>query len=239
MNPKHIIAYLEKEKRDLERIISDTNKRLANAPKGNVKILKHRKGFQFYVQRESFKKNGEYLPVSQRDKGIALIRKNYDQKILAASEKQVSVINRFLEHYKPDALKNIYASMSEIRKSFLTPVAIPDLDYVGNWQEKEYNNKSFWEGVPEQYTSKGERVRSKSEVMIADALYQAGIPYRYECPLQLEGQTVYPDFTILRAGDRQEIYWEHLGMMDDPEYCVNALKRSDYMNPADTFRESM
>jgi hypothetical protein len=35
----------------------------------------------------------------------------------------------------------------------------------------------------------------------------------------------HPDFTILRMEDRKEIYWEHLGMMDDPEYCTNAIQR--------------
>ena len=34
---------------------------------------------------------------------------------------------------------------------------------------------------------KGERVRSKSEKIIADKLYMLGIPYRYEYPLVLDG----------------------------------------------------
>jgi hypothetical protein len=34
---------------------------------------------------------------------------------------------------------------------------------------------------------------------------------------------VYPDFTILNIHTRQEIYLEHLGMMDYPEYCEKAL----------------
>ena len=61
--------------------------------------------------------------------------------------------------------------------------------------------------------------------MIADALYRAGIAYRYECPLELGGRQIHPDFTIMRASDRKEIYWEHLGMMDDPDYCRNAIQR--------------
>ena len=38
---------------------------------------------------------------------------------------------------------------------------------------------------------------------------------------------IHPDFTILRRSDRKEVYWEHLGMMDDPEYAANALMRID------------
>ena len=68
-------------------------------------------------------------------------------------------------------------------------------------------------------------VRSKSEVMIADALEQAGIPYRYECPLQLGRAILHPDFTLLRIADRKHLYWEHLGKMDDPEYVIKNLRR--------------
>ena len=36
---------------------------------------------------------------------------------------------------------------------------------------------------------------------------------------------IYPDFTILQVESRKEIYWEHLGMMDNSEYCERALQK--------------
>lgn len=88
----------------------------------------------------------------------------------------------------------------------------------------------FEENAPEIYTEKGERVRSKSEKIIADKLFLLGIPYRYECPLHLSDRlVVYPDFTILRVAERKELYWEHFGMMDDADYVENVmLKISSY-----------
>ena len=78
----------------------------------------------------------------------------------------------------------------------------------------------------EYYTDKGERVRSKSEILIANALNRNHIPYRYECPLYLAGYgTIHPDFTVLNVRLRKEMYWEHLGMMDEPEYIEDALNR--------------
>lgn len=83
-------------------------------------------------------------------------------------------------------------------------------------------------------TEKGERVRSKSEKIIADKLYMMGIPYRYEYPLVLNnGVIVYPDFTILRMPRRQEVYLEHFGMMDDMNYVdttlfkINSYEKND------------
>ena len=37
--------------------------------------------------------------------------------------------------------------------------------------------------------------------------------------------TVYPDFTVLNVKRRKELYWEHLGMMDDPEYVEKAMQK--------------
>jgi len=61
-------------------------------------------------------------------------------------------------------------------------------------------------------------VRSKSEVVIADKLFNRKIRYLYEERLQLEGGTErYPDFTI--ANDMgPPFYWEHLGMLEVEGY---------------------
>ena len=153
------------------------------------------------------------------------MQKKYDLKIKEVAEQQVSAIDRFLQRYDPDILKKIYSSLSDVRKQYVVPVEITNQEYARRWTSIEYKPKSFTEDAPEHYTSCGERVRSKSEVMIADALKQAGVPYRYECPLTLGSTLIHPDFTILRMEDREEIYWEHLGMMDDPDYVHKAIQR--------------
>jgi hypothetical protein len=67
-------------------------------------------------------------------------------------------------------------------------------------------------------TARGEMVRSKSEVIIANALAAKGIDYAYERPLLIEGVTKYPDFTIEDMESGQTIYWEHCGMLHVPTY---------------------
>ena len=75
-------------------------------------------------------------------------------------------------------------------------------------------------------TEKGERVRSKSEKILADYFYRNKIAYKYESPLHLKGYgIVYPDFTFLSRKTKQEIYWEHDGRMDDPGYAQNAVRK--------------
>lgn len=67
-------------------------------------------------------------------------------------------------------------------------------------------------------TSRGEAVRSKSEVIIADQLAAKEIDYSYEKPLVLGGSPRYPDFTIEDEESGRTFYWEHCGMLHKPEY---------------------
>jgi hypothetical protein len=69
-------------------------------------------------------------------------------------------------------------------------------------------------------TRRGEAVRSKSEVIIADLLYSKKIDYAYERRLVGSDGTIrYPDFTIEDEDSGVTIYWEHLGLMGDPNYA--------------------
>jgi hypothetical protein len=61
-------------------------------------------------------------------------------------------------------------------------------------------------------------VRSKSELVIANLLFDREIAFLYEKLLfASDGTIMLPDFTIRYRGE--DWYWEHLGMLDKPEYC--------------------
>ena len=70
-------------------------------------------------------------------------------------------------------------------------------------------------------TTRGDLVRSKSEVIIANELLAQGIDrYEYEAPLVLSnGETRYPDFTIVDDDTGECYYWEHLGLLHNPDYA--------------------
>lgn len=67
-------------------------------------------------------------------------------------------------------------------------------------------------------TLKGDMVRSKSEVIIANILFNEKINYEYEKELHYKAgaHPIKPDFTIYVNGN--EYYWEHLGMVGIEEY---------------------
>lgn len=211
----------------LEKIIRDAQHRLKTAPEGCLRSKKHGTGFQYYHRTDPKDPNGIYIPVSEQEKAGKLAQKKYDQAVIHAAMKQYKTISDFLEKYDPAILQEVYENTHDSRKRLLSPVELPDRDYKVLWQAVEYQRKGFAEGIPEHYTNRNERVRSKSEVLIANALFEAGLAYRYECPLILGNLQIHPDFTVLRMSDRKEIYWEHLGLIDDSEYRENAIARID------------
>ena len=225
MRRKQAMKYLQMEKERLEAIKRSSEERLRRAPEGTVYINKHRNGIQFYFRRAPEDKKGRYLPVADKKLALVLVQKKYDHQIIEAAGKQIAVLERFMRKYDPDCLKKIYEAASDVRKDMIEPAELPDELYAQQWQSVAFQPKKIEDNVPEHYSNKGERVRSKSEVMIADALAQAGIPYRYECPCMLGTSVIHPDFTILRKEDRKEILWEQLGKMDDAEYVMTNLRR--------------
>jgi ATP-dependent exoDNAse (exonuclease V) alpha subunit len=76
----------------------------------------------------------------------------------------------------------------------------------------------FFEDYLIHRTSRGEMVRSKSEVIIADHLARSGVVYGYEQPLTINGVTKYPDFTIEDMESGVNFFWEHCGMLHVPNY---------------------
>lgn len=129
-----------------------------------------------------------------------------------------------MKEYEKTSLKSIYEEMNPYRRNLLFAPIIPDEEYIKQWQLVRYEGKIFQSETSEIITERGERVRSKSEKIIADKLYALGIPYRYEYPLVLEGGIkLYPDFTILRMPQRDEVYLEHLGLLDNNEYVESVV----------------
>ena len=155
-----------------------------------------------------------------------MAQKDYDQKVLRAINNELQAIDKYLHYCPMVKAEQVYETLHNGKQDLVILIRLSDEEYVQSWEAVLYEGKSFDEGMPEYYTLKGERVRSKSEVIIADMLYQMGIPYHYEYPLYLKGLgEIYPDFTVLNIKKRKEIYWEHFGRMDDSEYAEKAVKK--------------
>ena len=183
----------------------------------------------YYTRRPgSDRAEEQYRSVRELDKVKEVAQFNYEKRLNRAAKHQKAQIQRLLLHYDDQELTNVYSNMSPSRQILLDPLAVDDDTYAKMWQAIPFEAKSM-DNPTSLYTENGEMVRSKSEKIIADRYLKLGIPYRYECPLRLkEGRrtvVIHPDFTVLNRKTRQVFYHEHLGKMDDQDYCLTALER--------------
>lgn len=217
---------LMQEQNRLENIVQKTRGQLKDAPRGTLRLSSSKKWVQYYHCMSGEKKNGEYIPKTNEDLIRRLAQKSYDEKILKLAEKRLSQIKKITRDYAEEEIEKIFLREHIERKKLIQPVEPTWEQQLEKWVAKEYKKKEFQADTPVILTDRGERVRSKSEKILADYFYRNGIQYKYECPLYLKGfGTVHPDFTFLSKKTKQEIYWEHDGRMDDPSYAQNAVRK--------------
>ena len=193
---------------------------------GNLRIDCCKKSFQYYIISERGDTKGTYIRKRDLRKAAAIAQRDYNKAAADILNKQIAVLDRVLADYNPSELDEAYTQLHPGRRALVSPVREPDEEFIAAWQHHPYSGKPFEINAPEFFTSTGVRVRSKSEVIIADALSRAGIPFRYEYPTSIKGWgTLYPDFTCLDTRTREEIIWEHFGLMGDHDYAENAVQK--------------
>lgn len=209
----------------LSSLIPKLEKKLNSLPSGSLKICKRGKTERYYLADSICFEKPKNLNRKEYKLIEDLAQKSYLKKVLKASIREAEVLKNTLDKYPTTLAEDVYDHLSDERKKLVKPIVTPIEQFVKEWQERPYVPKKISEDVPIFETLRGERVRSKSEQIIADRLYLAGIPYKYECPLKVGNKIYHPDFTILRRSDRKEIYLEHCGKLDDPKYTKDNLPR--------------
>lgn len=223
---EQIKMLLEARKEYLLQVEKEKEEALRSAPEGALRICSRKNKAQYYYRTNPKDFSGVYMSEKEMPLIKGLAQKAYDKKVADSVGKELKAISGYLSGCPEVQAEQVYEKVHKERKKLVTPIRKTDEQYVADWEAVQYYGKEFEEETPEIYTAKGEKVRSKSEVIIADMLGREGIPYRYECPLKIKGVgTFYPDFTVLNVRERKEIYWEHFGMMDDAAYVENALSK--------------
>ena len=223
----------------LEQQIDKVYERLKKAPPGALRIIKKWNKHQYYHRENTNDSQGKYIPEKDRPLAVRLAQKDYDNKLLKVLENQQKAIENFIKDYDPDAAQQVYEKLSDQRKALVTPEYLSDEEFIQQWMSQPYTRLGFKEEDQEFYTAKGERVRSKSEILIADALGRHNIPYLCEFPVYNHGVLfAAPDFKCLNVRLRKEYYWEHLGKLGDEDYARRNVRKMDKYSLADDFDES-
>ena len=232
LSPDILTSQLELRYQELKRCLEVKLKNQKESPQGKLRISLSggQRLPQYYHIMDAKDFNGSYIPHSQMQKIKQLAQKDYDSKLIKLLQIHIKAFEKILSSTAAK-IEQLYSTLSPTRQSLIIPVTLTDTQYIKEWQKVSWTGRAFSEGTPQYITALNERVRSKSEVIIADTLSRMNIPYKYEVPLKLKnGQIFYPDFLCLNLRIRQEFLWEHFGMMDSPEYLEKAIGKMKLYN---------
>lgn len=229
MNFEELIVELNRKATELESLISSIDSRLESAPPGFLKIRHERGSVRFYRALDRHSQGMEYLGQDKSELRGKLSQKMFNKLLLGASKQQLKAVRKCVDvldgvEDKRDGHAIMEDMASEIKGFVADAFEDDDERYAKRWQAKDFG--TWYNCMSVHTTRKMENVRSKSEVLIADRLLAKGVPYHYESVFECyDGTHVNPDFRVLNKRTRKEFFWEHLGRMDDPQYCAHCVDK--------------
>ena len=226
IHPNTLIPQLKEHLVELKNSLEAKQKLQRFATEGHLRIAlrDERRLPQSYHITQPNDSKGIYLSHKKIPLIKKLAQKDYDLKLIKILQKQIKALEKYISE-SDNKIEQLYSNMNTIRKDLIIPATLTNEQYIEEWKNDTWHGLLFAEDAQDFFTANKERVRSKSEVIIADTLARLGIPYKYEYPIELGGKTFHPDFLCLNLRTRQEYIWEHFGMMDSPEYLEKAIQK--------------
>lgn len=218
---------LKNQLNEIDDLIAKSNKNLSKfktVPKRLVKASKSNGCFQYYWVDKAAKKK-IYITKEYKEELRKTIQRDYEFEV----NKKLNILKRrlsdFLRIYDIDEIERVYSNLSEARKQLITPIVETKEEFAKKWESISYEPMPINDNS-EFVSTNGIRVRSKSELIIANMLERNGVSYRYEFPITLKGLgPVRPDFFCLNKRTLKEYVWEHFGMMDNIAYANKNINK--------------
>lgn len=174
----------------LENIKKSLEKRLQGAQIRNVGCKNIRGHYRYYLDQK-------YVGKQEMAKLKQLVQLEYYAKLLPEIEQQIVKLKKALVNIDETKLEKIYNKMHPGKRKLITSGIMSREEKIRRFEGEAYESKPIDDERNEFYTNKGERVRSKSEKIIADHFERRGILYRYEKPLYLMmDDSVYYNATL-------------------------------------------
>ena len=218
------------EKEHLSVKIHDLDLKIASLPEGSLVCRKSGPRYKFYQEiYDNTQKNSKRLIYLSKKKETivhALAEKTILRRERQDIAEEMKALDLYLSAHR-SLPERAYERLIRCRPLYdmIYPRLIKQDEIIQQWQNKVYESNPAFPDTLTVPSVDGGMVRSKSEAFIAFELRKHGIPFRYECRLDLGTSVSYPDFTILHPAQYRIIIWEHFGMMDNPEYRAAAARK--------------
>ncbi len=214
---------LRKRRRILRELVRQYRIYVDKAATGSLRISTSRRTTSFFqylasTEQRKLDKNRDVKLITE------LAWKDYLIKVIPVAEIEIELIESLLKMEDNQSLAMIYENLHPERKKLVKNIEETREASLKRWLEEKIPESELRSGNYYIPTNRGEMVRSKAEYKIANALFNAGIPYKYEVPYRSKnGREILPDFQVRNKNTGELFYWEHFGMMDDSGYVKNSF----------------
>lgn len=234
-----LLTEIEREK----RLIEKNSAYLARSPKGFLTVKQRAKFSSHYWAFYE----GRYPDQIQRQVNInnnpgmiaQLTNKLIASDIVRYGKNNLPYLEKLAAHFKDLSPESILAQRPE---KYQEAFSLLNKAQIETRMAAPYSKSIFNPEYHTHITDYGERVRSKSEQILANTFYAFGIPFHYEEEFvhEVKGfRRTFPDFTILLP-KKEFIIWEHLGLLSSRDYCnANAEKLHIYQQSGLTLGENL
>ena len=225
---EEIIELMKERVKILKKSMKTAKQDILKFPEGRLRVSYSNHRARYYHLTETGPAKGTYIKKKDRILAQKLAMKEYNEAFLKDAEKELTLLEKTISILSKSNADLSFQNLLIHRKSLVTPYLQTDETYASKWLAKNLTQAPFLSEGLIYDTKRGEKVRSKSEAIIADILHDLGIPYIYEKKLVLkDGSTRRPDFTLLHVRKKEEIYLEHFGLLNQQEYLEKTLQKLD------------
>ena len=141
----------------LKQVIKEKEESLKHVPEGVLNVFAAEGRVQYYYKDSADSGKRHYIKVGDRELVQKLCQKEYDQKVLKSAQKELLQLEKYQKICEKPVCEEVYAELNKHRKSFVTPIWLPDEEYQKEWEAVRYQGKEFEEDAPEYYTNKEDR----------------------------------------------------------------------------------
>ena len=191
-------------------LIRAYEKKIEKCPEGRLHCRRVHGNLTYYQVRDDGSR--ERILPHNKNLLIELRAKGFFKKAIQILKKNLSLEQRLLKGFH---------KLTFTSAEMLLPHAYCE-DYLREWMNQHYPvNCSFLEHKIYE-TSFGLKVRSKSEVLIAELLHAFEIPFHYDEEVAFRDSfgslhSFSVDFIIMTPSG-EKIYWEHMGLFHKEDY---------------------
>lgn len=221
---ENFLVILEDELARQKELLRKGERTYEKGPAGLLRSRERKNGKAFYLYGVADTEFSERNVTEDTALLRKMVSKRMGKEIRERAEENIRYLEKLKCHYRYNEPEYVLANLPGSYREAAAAVGFRCAKRHGAAQTRQYH---YNPDVHIHDTLSGIKVRSKSEMIIANALTTYGIPFLYEKPFLYpsENGTYYePDFTFELPFGEIKI-WENLGLLNDLRYCEHNAQK--------------